>query len=159
MSLFILVTTIISLFAGIFWTIPIFVGSMLVGFGLYRITDDTDVGKIRKFLVNNCTVMDNNKRANGFIFGMWFVGYVHETEDFRSNVKIYIVCTKNQYEKLTNHDRVDAPLTKPLSTIVMKVPGSGTKYNQFLADRKCVIRHQPRDNQQDAIDKILEMYN
>lgn len=145
-------------FIGVLWTLPCIL-LLIVRVRLFKITTRRTVIALSKQVSSRSTILINGTDPSGFFFGRWYLGYIHETESHQGNksTEVYLLCTNNQYKKLTDNNK---PQSSPSDTPIKIWERTGNFFRINYAVRELNLgEREVRENQMTAIEKIKEKFN
>jgi hypothetical protein len=141
----------VNVFNYIPWT-SVFLLTRYVGIRLYIVTYFDEITRIQRRVGDNFSEKGDNGKGSGYAVGMWYL--LHLSSD-----KAWMISTKASYERLSSDisarvvNNNDDKVPEDQSIIVLE--RRGVIESQWLKTRNVNIKHTPRENQTELMEKII----
>ncbi len=147
--------TFLSLTFAIIWSI-IFLPTSYYGFRIYKI-NGIKMAKFAK-MIKYSSILSNDE-PEGWIYGFWFFGYIYSVKkDKGEHKELWLLCSKKYYNNNFQQINIDEETGKPNKITYWNREGSfwHLYYNSRLLN---LPRNEPNENQLNAINQIIDLYN
>jgi len=140
----------VNIFNYIPWT-SVFLLTRCVGIRLYIITHFDEITRIQRRVGDNFSETSDNGKGTGYALGMWYL--LHVASD-----RAWMISTKASYERLssdiaTHVFKKNDKIPEEESIVVLE--RRGVIESQWLKTRNVNIKHTPRENQTELMEKII----
>ena len=139
---------------------------------LYKITSAIEINKlIKKINIKNYTI-SNNDKPEGIIWGMWYIGQIHcSNNDFDNSKLMYILINISKYNKIMSCDNITHCADTSATENTAITNNNNTKnimywsrvgsyrFMYYIKRTLDVSKFIPFENQQNIINQITTQYN
>ena len=146
----------LSVSIGILWTIP-FIVLKVFGLHLHRVTNKNRVIRFLSTVKGNSTITVDGDKPNGFLYGMWYFAYIHETTDQNSGkvTEIYLLSTNKIFKTLSGESEANTKLGAAEKKIMIYNRGTCFFRLDYTKRSLDVTKFIPKENQKSIMDNIL----